>query len=125
MHNMYYDQLMIAAQDDEELSKLLWDECAQTVSGIRRKGTSIQSASDADKADEPAQNEGDPDAVQKLFAAIEPECPVKDQGLLSIKCRTSGVAKKFKYFTNKPGLLQVYSSIPVIVKMKTHMVQAD
>ena len=48
MHNMYYEQLMIASQDDEELSRLLWDECAQTVTGLRTKAQSIQSASDAD-----------------------------------------------------------------------------
>ena len=121
MHNMFFDQLMQASQDDEDLSKLLWNECAQSVS-LRPKGGSIHSASDADEIPD----DEVPTLVQKLFADLESEksVPIKDQGLLTIKCGTV-IAKKFKYFTDKVGKLRVFSSIPVLVSIRTPLFEAD
>ena len=78
------------------------------------------SASDA--ADVP--DEETPAEALKLFADLEPEVPVKDQGLLEIKCGTV-ISKKFKYFTEKAGQLRIFSSIPVLVQVRTPLVTAD
>ena len=65
-----------------------------------------------------------PQAVSALFSDLAPNVPVKEQGLLELKCGTV-VSKKFKYYGSKEGPLRVLSSIPLVVQVRTPLVTVD
>ena len=68
VHNFYYEQLMLEAQEDADLEQLLWGQCA-----IEPGLASFMSASDGVVEVEPV-----PANLAQLFTDLNPRVPVKE-----------------------------------------------
>lgn len=121
---------MLAAQDDEQLDKLLWGECAQEIKPYEQVG-SLHSASEAGDAQMMDMSDLPKHIKMLLSSDFMPDekspINVKDQGVLSLKSG-SIIQKKFKYFRepdDKDEPLHVISSMPSVIQVRTPLIQPD
>ena len=124
MHNLYFEQLMIEAQDDPALDELLWNQLANQASS---EDPHSASAGDSGKDPELPDAKGVPSKVQAIFDGnFDPRTvKTKDQGELSLQAGTV-LPKKFKFYDPELNkCFQVFSNIPVIVQLKTPEICVD